>query len=427
MSIKLSARVQAVKPSATLAITARAKALRAEGKDVIGLGAGEPDFDTPDHIKEAAIRAIHDGFTKYTAVDGTPSLKQAVVDKFQRENGLTYTLDQILVSCGGKQSFFNLAQAILDPGDEVVIPAPYWVSYPDMALLAGGAPVLVHAGAEQRFKITPAQLKAAMTDQTRLVVINSPSNPTGMAYSADELAALGEVLRDFPRAVIATDDMYEHIRWATSPSSTSSTSARTSAPRTLVLNGVSKAYSMTGWRIGYAAGPAEVIKAMKKVQSQSTSNPTSISQVAAEAALNGPQDCIGTMLKAFKERHDFVVERLNRIPGVECLPTDGTFYVFPGCRGMIERIAGVNNDLELAEYLIERAGRRPGARLRLRAGGPCVRISIATSRATNLEKAPGLTLCDTGDTSNKRGVIVSNIGRVRVSDYASSGGALSCP
>jgi aspartate aminotransferase len=385
MSIKLSARVQAVKPSATLAITARAKALRAAGKDVIGLGAGEPDFDTPDHIKEAAIRAIHDGFTKYTAVDGTPSLKQAVVDKFQRENGLTYALDQVLVSCGGKQSFYNLAQAILDPGDEVVIPAPYWVSYPDMALLAGGAPVLVHAGAEQRFKISPAQLKAAMTDQTRLVVINSPSNPTGMAYSADELAALGEVLRDFPRAVIATDDMYEHIRWADEPFVNIVNVCPDLIPRTMVLNGVSKAYSMTGWRIGYAAGPAEVIKAMKKVQGQSTSNPTSISQVAAEAALTGPQDCIRTMGAAFKERHDYVVERLNRIPGVECLPTDGTFYVFPKVAGMIEGIAGVSNDLELAEHLIEHAGVAlvPGSAFGL-AG--CVRISIATSR-DNLEKA----------------------------------------
>jgi len=385
MSIKLSARVQAVKPSATLAITARAKALRAEGKDVIGLGAGEPDFDTPDHIKEAAIRAIQDGFTKYTAVDGTPSLKQAVIDKFERENGLTYTQDQILVSCGGKQSFYNLAQAILDPGDEVVIPAPYWVSYPDMALLAGGAPVLVHAGAEQRFKVTPAQLKAAMTDQTRLVVINSPSNPTGMAYSADELAALGAVLRDFPRTVIATDDMYEHIRWSDEPFVNILNVCPDLAPRTLVLNGVSKAYSMTGWRIGYAGGPAEVIKAMKKVQSQSTSNPTSISQVAAEAALNGPQDCIRVMGAAFKERHDYVVERLNQIPGIECLPTDGTFYVFPRVQGMIEQMAGVNNDLELAEVLIERAGVAlvPGSAFGL---GGHVRISIATSRQ-NLEKA----------------------------------------
>lgn len=385
MSIKLAARVQAVKPSATLAIDARAKALKAAGKDVVGLGAGEPDFDTPDHIKAAAIKAIHDGFTKYTPVEGTLGLREAIVAKFQRENGLAYTPDQILVSCGGKQSFFNLAQAILDPGDEVVIPAPYWVSYPDMALLASGAPVLVHAGSDQQFKITPAQLNAAMTDKTKLVVINSPSNPTGMAYSAEELAALGAVLREYPRAVIATDDMYEHIRWASTPFVNILNVCPDLGPRTLVLNGVSKAYSMTGWRIGYAGGPADVIKAMKKVQGQSTSNPTSISQVAAQAALEGPQECIQTMLTAFKERHDFVVERLNGIHGIECLPTDGTFYVFPKVQGMIERLDGVNNDLELAEYLIEQVGVAlvPGSAFGL---GGHVRISIATSRE-NLEKA----------------------------------------
>jgi aspartate aminotransferase len=386
MTIKLSARVQAVKPSATLAITARAKELKAAGKDVIGLGAGEPDFDTPDHIKEAAIKAIRDGFTKYTAVDGTPELKRAVAAKFRRENGLEFAPEQILVSCGGKQSFFNLAQAILDPGDEAVIPAPYWVSYPDMVLLAGAAPVLVHAGAEQRFKIAPNQLRAAMTDKTRLVVINSPSNPTGMAYSRDELAALGEVLRDFPKAVIATDDMYEHIRWDTGTPFVNIVNACPDlAPRTMVLNGVSKAYSMTGWRIGYAGGPADVIKAMKKVQSQSTSNPTSIAQVAAQAALEGPQACIGEMLAAFKERHDLVVDGLNAIPGVDCLPTDGTFYVFPEMSGLIERIDGIRNDLELAEYLIEKAGVAlvPGSAFGLEG---CTRISIATSR-DNLEQA----------------------------------------
>jgi len=385
MSIKLSHRVQAVKPSPTLAVDARAKALKAAGKDVIGLGAGEPDFDTPDHIKEAAIKAIRDGFTKYTAVDGIPELKRAIVDKLKRENGLEYAPGQILVSCGGKQSFFNLAQAILDPGDEVVIPAPYWVSYPDMALLAGGAPVLVHAPAEQGFKITPAQLKAAMTDLTKLVVINSPSNPTGMAYSAGELAALGEVLREFPRAVVATDDIYEHVRWSDEPFVNILNACPDLAPRTLVLNGVSKAYSMTGWRIGYAGGPEEIIKAMTKVQSQSTSNPTSISQVAARAALEGPQDCIAIMGAAFRERHDYVVERLNRIPGVECLPTDGTFYVFPKVQEMIEQIPGVNNDLDLAEHLIEQAGVAlvPGTAFGL---GGHVRISIATS-LQSLEQA----------------------------------------
>ncbi|NEX17567.1 MAG: aspartate aminotransferase [Halochromatium sp.] len=386
MTIKLSNRVQSVKPSATLAITARAKELRAAGKDVIGLGAGEPDFDTPDHIKQAAIEAINAGFTKYTAVDGTPELKRAIIAKFQRDNGIDYAPEQILVSCGGKQSFFNLAQAVLDPGDEVVIPAPYWVSYPDMVLLASAAPVLVHTDAEQQFKMTPSQLRGAMTDKTRLVVINSPSNPTGMAYTQAELAALGDVLRDYPRTLIATDDMYEHIVWPDrQPFVNILNACPDLLPRTLVLNGVSKAYSMTGWRIGYAGGPESVIKAMKKIQSQSTSNPTSISQVAAQAALEGPQDCIGEMLNAFKVRHDLVVARLNAIPGIECLPTDGTFYVFPKVQGLIDQLDGVRDDLELAEYLIEQAGVAlvPGSAF----GAPgYARISIATSQQ-NLENA----------------------------------------
>jgi len=386
MTIKLSTHVQSVKPSATLAITARAKALRAAGQDVIGLGAGEPDFDTPDHIKAAAIQAIQDGFTKYTAVAGTPELKRAVIAKFQRENQLDYEPNQVLVSCGGKQSFYNLAQAVLEHGDEVIIPAPYWVSYPDMVLLAGAAPVFVQAGAEQHFKITPKQLQAALNQQTRLVVINSPSNPTGMAYSADELAALGEVLREFPRALIATDDMYEHMRW---DSATPFVNIVNVCPdlyqRTMVLNGVSKAYSMTGWRIGYAAGPAAIIKAMETIQSQSTSNPTSISQVAAQAALEGPQDCIDEMRIAFKQRHDLVVAGLNAIPGIDCLPTDGTFYVFPRMQGLIDALDGVHNDLELAEHLIEQAGVAivPGSAF---GANGYARISIATSRG-NLEKA----------------------------------------
>jgi aspartate aminotransferase len=386
MSIKLSARVQAVKPSPTLAVTARAAAMRAAGRDVIGLGAGEPDFDTPDHIKEAAIKAIRDGFTKYTEVDGTPSLKRAVIAKFKRDNGLDYAPEQILVSVGGKQSFFNLAQALLDPDDEVIIPAPYWVSYPDMALLAGGAPVFVKASDEQRFKITAAQLAGAITPKTKLVVINSPSNPTGMAYSAEELEELAQVLHEHPRVVIATDDMYEHIRWDTATPFVNILSVRPEFyDRTVVLNGVSKAYSMTGWRIGYAGGPAEIIKAMKKVQSQSTSNPTSIAQVAAEAALNGPQGCIGVMVKAFKERHDYVVGRLNRIPGVSCLPADGTFYLFPNVQALVDRLPGVGNDLDLAEYLIEKAGVAlvPGTAFGLSGH---IRLSIATSMA-NLEKA----------------------------------------
>jgi len=385
MSIKLSSRVQAVKPSPTLAITARAAALRAAGKDVIGLGAGEPDFDTPEHIKEAAIAAIRAGKTKYTPVDGTASLKQAVVDKFKRDNGFDYELDQILVSSGGKQSFYNLAQAVLDPDDEVIIPAPYWVSYPDMVLLADAKPVLVHAGADQHFKITAAQLRGAITDRTRMVVINSPSNPTGMAYSRSELEDLGEVLREYPRILVVTDDMYEHIVWEAGSFINILNACPDMYERTMVLNGVSKAYSMTGWRIGYAGGPADVIKAMKKIQSQSTSNPASISQAAAEAALNGPQNCISDMLVHFKQRHDYVVERLNRIPGVECLATDGTFYVFPSVSGLIEAIDGVKNDLELAEHLIEKAGVAlvPGTAFGL---GGHARLSIATSM-DNLEQA----------------------------------------
>ncbi len=345
---------------------------------MIGLGAGEPDFDTPDHIKAAAIEAINSGKTKYTAVDGTASLKQAIMDKFKRDNGFDYSAEQILVSVGGKQSFYNLAQAILDAGDEVIIPAPYWVSYPDMTLLADGVPVVVECGADTQFKITPEQLAAAITPKTRLFVINSPSNPTGMAYSKDELAALGEVLRHHPHVLIATDDMYEHILWDAGSFVNILNACPDLTDRTMVLNGVSKAYSMTGWRIGYAAGPASIIKAMKKIQSQSTSNPTSISQYAAEAALHGPQQCIADMMVHFKQRHDYVVDRLNKMPGVECLSTDGTFYVFPSIKGLIDAIDGVNDDLELAEYLIEKAGVAlvPGSAF----GSPgFARISIATS------------------------------------------------
>ncbi len=384
MSITLSKRVNRIQPSPTLAVTARAAAMRAAGRDVIGLGAGEPDFDTPDHIKQAAIEAIRAGMTKYTPVDGIPALKQAVVDKFRRDNGLEYQADQVLVSCGGKQSFYNLAQALLDDGDEVIIPAPYWVSYPDMALLAGGKPVVVEAGQAQRFKITPEQLEAVITPRTKLFVLNSPSNPTGMVYSREELAALGEVLRAHPRIVIASDDMYEHIVWEEGGFTNILNVCPDLYDRTMVLNGVSKAYSMTGWRIGYAAGPKAVIAAMKKIQSQSTSNPTSISQAAARAALEGDQACVREMVKAFKQRHDFVVERLNAIDGVSCLPADGAFYLFPDVSGLTAKL-GLKDDLALAEYLIEQAGVAlvPGTAF----GAPGhARISIATS-LENLEKA----------------------------------------
>ncbi|XSG84892.1 MAG: pyridoxal phosphate-dependent aminotransferase [Methylohalobius sp. ZOD2] len=384
MTISLSQRVNRIKPSPTLAITARAAAMRAEGHDVIGLGAGEPDFDTPEHIKQAAIEAIRAGMTKYTPVDGIPSLKQAVADKFRRDNGLEYQTDQILVSCGGKQSFYNLAQAMLDEGDEVIIPAPYWVSYPDMALLAGATPVFIEAGQEQAFKITPKQLEAAITARTKLFVINSPSNPTGKLYTKEEFAALGEVLQRHPRVAIATDDMYEHIVWEGGSFCNILNGCPDLYDRTFVLNGISKAYSMTGWRIGYAAGPKEVIGAMKKIQSQSTSNPSSISQAAAVAALEGDQSCIGRMVEAFKQRHDFVVGALNQIPGIDCLPAEGAFYLFPKVAGMIERL-GLADDLALSEYLIEKAGVAlvPGTAF----GAPGhVRLSIATSME-NLENA----------------------------------------
>ena len=381
MDVQISNRVQRIKPSPTLAVTARAAALRAAGKDIIGLGAGEPDFDTPDHIKQAAIKAIQDGFTKYTDVGGTAQLKQAIIAKFTRENGLNYTPAQILVSVGGKQSFFNLVQALLNPGDEVIIPAPYWVSYPDMVMLADGIPVVIAAGIDQQFKISPEQLEAAITPLTRLVVINSPSNPTGSAYTGEELAALGEVLRRHPHILIATDDMYEHILWTAEPFVNILNVCPDLYERTMVLNGVSKAYSMTGWRIGYAGGPAALIEAMKNVQSQSTSNPTSISQVAAQAALEGDQSCITRMCKAFKERHDFVVKELNTIPGVRCIPGQGTFYTFPNVEGMIDRLDGLHSDVDLAEFLINEAGVAlvPGSAF----GAPGhLRLSFATDLET---------------------------------------------
>jgi aspartate aminotransferase len=384
LATKLSQRVQAIKPSPTLAITARAAELRAQGKDVIGLGAGEPDFDTPEHIKQAAIEALNKGQTKYTAVDGTAELKQAVIDKLSRDNGLEYQANQVLVSVGGKQSFFNLTQAMLDAGDEVIIPAPYWVSYPDIAILAEGVPVIIEAGQENQFKITPSQLEAAITDKTRLFVINSPSNPTGMAYSKAELEALGEVLRKHPDILIATDDMYEHIYWAEEPFCNILMACPDLYDRTVVMNGVSKAYSMTGWRIGYAAGPATLIGAMKKIQSQSTSNPTSISQAAAVEALNGDQTCIQEMLVEFKNRHDFVVEALNQMDGIDCITTDGTFYVFPSIKGVLAK-TDFDNDLDFAEALLVDKGVAvvPGTAFGL---ANHIRLSIATSEE-NLRNA----------------------------------------
>jgi aspartate aminotransferase len=388
--VELSRRVQAIKPSPTLAVTARAATLKASGRDIIGLGAGEPDFDTPQPIKDAAIAAINAGFTKYTAVDGTPSLKAAVIAKFKRDNGLDYTPKQVLVSCGGKQSFFNLVQAVINPGDEVIIPAPYWVSYPDIVILADGKPVIVEAGIEQGFKITPAQLEAAITPQTRLFVINSPSNPTGAVYSGDELAALGAVLRKHPRVLIASDDMYEHILLDDVPFVNILNVCPDLYDRTLVLNGVSKAYSMTGWRIGYAAGPEAIMRAMTNVQSQSTSNPTSISQVAAEAALNGDQGCITPMLDAFKARHRYFIDALNGIPGFKCVDSGGAFYAFPDVRPAIMNLLARDiieapTDIAFSEYLLESADVAvvPGSAF---GAEGCIRLTFATSQA-NLEKA----------------------------------------
>ncbi len=354
--ITLSQRVQRVKDSPTLAVSARAAELRAAGKDIIGLGVGEPDFETPEHIKQAGIEAIKQGMTRYTAVDGTAELKSAIIAKFKRDNGFDFAADQILVSCGGKQSFYNLTQALLNPGDEVIIPAPYWVSYPDMVRLADAEPVIIQAGLDQRFKITPEQLNAAITAKTRLFVINSPSNPTGVAYSKSELTALGDVLLKHPKIIIATDDMYEHILWADEPFSNILNACPDLLPRMMVLNGVSKAYAMTGWRIGYAGGPRTLIQAMKKIQSQSTSNPASISQAAACAALDGDQSCITPMLTAFRERHDFVTAQLREIDGVRCEAADGTFYSFPDFSAVIKRMDGINNDVDLAEYLLNTAG-----------------------------------------------------------------------
>jgi len=376
--VELSARVQRIKPSPTLAITARAAQLKAEGKNIIGFGAGEPDFNTPDHIKAAAIEAINAGFTKYTAVAGTLALREAVAEKFLRDNQLEYTPEQILVSVGGKQSFYNLAQALLNPGDEVIIPAPYWVSYPDMVLLAEGTPVIVSSGLEQGFKITPTQLEAAITPKTRLMVINSPSNPTGAAYSHAELAALGEVLRKYPHVIVASDDIYEHIGWSAEPFKNILTVNPDLYERAIVLNGVSKAYSMTGWRIGYAGGPLPLINAMKKIQSQSTSNPTSISQVAAQAALEGDQTFIQQMNVEFKKRHDFIVGALNQIEGVECLASDGAFYAFPKMEAAYSKLEGIKNDVDFGEYLINEAGVAlvPGSAF----GAPgYMRLSFATT------------------------------------------------
>jgi len=378
MSDFVSDLVKRVKPSATIAVSMKAAELKRAGKDVIGLGAGEPDFDTPDHIKAAAIAAIKAGKTKYTAVDGTPELKQAIIGKLLRENHVSYQPNEILVSCGAKHSISNLLSAVLNPGDEVIIPAPYWVSYPDMTLLAGGESVIVETTMADDFKITAEQLSAAITDKTRLVMLNSPSNPTGKAYSRTEMQALGEVIVANPHVLVATDDIYEHIYWGAEPLANLVELFPEIKERVIIINGVSKAYAMTGWRIGFAAANQDIITAMRKVQSQSTSNPCSVSQAAATEAYNGPQDCLLEMREAFKQRHDYLVAALNQIPGLNCAQGEGAFYAFPDVNEVVAKVEGINDDVELATWLLENAGVAvvPGTPF----GAPgFVRLSFATS------------------------------------------------
>ncbi len=353
MSI-VSNSLKRIKPSPTIAVTSKAREMRAAGKDVIGLGAGEPDFDTPDNIKEAAIEAIRKGDTKYTAVDGTPALKKAIQAKFSRENDLSYGLDQISVGTGGKQVLYNAFMATINKGDEVIIPAPYWVSYPDIVLLAGGKPKIIKCDEKNNFKLTPEKLTKAISKKTKWIIINSPSNPTGSGYTKDEIIALSKILIKYKNLYILSDDIYEHITYDGFKFFTIAQIEKLKS-RTLTMNGVSKSYSMTGWRIGYAAGPKEIIKAMAKIQSQSTSNPTSISQAAAVEALNGTQDFIIERSNSFKERRNFVVDSLNKIKGISCLSPEGAFYVFPNCKKLLNKKTKLKTDKEFVEKLLEKA------------------------------------------------------------------------
>ncbi|MEK9678046.1 MAG: pyridoxal phosphate-dependent aminotransferase [Rhodospirillaceae bacterium] len=359
MSI-VASRLDRIAPSPTMAVTARARELKAAGENVIGLGAGEPDFDTPEHIKDAAAKAMKDGYTKYTDVPGSIELRTAICDKFERENGLKYTPDQVQVACGGKQNIYNAMMASLNPGDEVIIPAPYWVSYPDIVLLAEGTPVILPCSAENRFKMQPDDLEAAITPKTKWLMLNSPSNPTGAAYTSDELKALTNVLLRNPHVWVMTDDIYEHIVYDGFEFATPAQVEPGIQDRTLTLNGLSKAFSMTGWRVGYAAGPKELIGAMNKVQSQSTSHTSSISQAAAIAALNGPLDFLEERNAVFKERRDMVVSMLDQATGIDCLTPEGAFYVYPKCEGMIGKKTPdgdiLNTDGEVATYLLESEG-----------------------------------------------------------------------
>ena len=379
---RLSAAIQRINPSPTIAITNKAATLKAEGRDIIGLAAGEPDFDTPDFVKEAAIAAIRAGKTKYTNVDGTPELKAAIAAKFKRDNNLDYTADQISVNVGGKHTIFNALLATLDPGDEVLIPAPYWVSYPDIVQLAGATPVIMPCGLDQGFKLTPRQLDAAITPRTKWLIFNSPSNPTGAAYTRAELAALGEVLLRHPHVLVLSDDMYEHIVYDNFDFGTLAEVTPGLYERTLTVNGASKAYAMTGWRIGFAGGPAWLIKAMSKLQSQSTSNPCSISMAATVAALNGDQSFLAERNAAFQRRRDLVVTLLNQTPGLTCPRPEGAFYVYPDCSGLIGKRTPdgrvLTNDEEVAGWFLEYQGVAVvhGAAF---GGSPAFRISYATS------------------------------------------------
>ena len=385
----LSSALDRVKPSATIAVTDKARALKAAGRNVIGLGSGEPDFNTPANIKLAAIHAIEAGKTKYTAVDGIPELKDAIIAKFQRENGVTYKPNQIIVGTGGKQVLYNALMATLNPGDEVIIPAPYWVSYPEMVALAGGTPVSVTCTAEFGFKLQAAALEAAITPKTKWVILCSPSNPTGAAYKKAELQALTDVLVKHPHVWVMTDDMYEHLVYDDFEFTTVAQIEPKLYDRTLTVNGVSKAYCMTGWRIGYAGGPANLIKAMSTIQSQSTSNPSSIAQWAAVEALNGPQDFIAKNNAVFKERRDLVVSMLNQASGIECPRPEGAFYVYPSCAGTIGKTAPsgkvIANDEDFVTELLETEGVAvvQGSAFGL---GPAFRISYAT-KTSDLEDA----------------------------------------
>ncbi len=353
---RTSSRLDLIKPSATIMVTMKAMELKAQGKDIVSLGAGEPDFDTPLHIREAGIAAINEGETRYTAVDGTPELKAAIIDKLRRDNALEFSAQEVIASNGAKQCLYNLMVATLNRGDEVIVPAPYWVSYPDMVKLADGQPAILATTAENDFKITAKQLQNSLTENTRMIILNSPSNPTGKVYSEEEYREIGEVLLEHPKVLVACDDIYEFIYWGEGSYRTFLNSCPELRDRTLVINGVSKGYAMTGWRIGYLAGPEDLVKAMRKVQSQSTSCPGSVSQAASVAALLGPQDCVEEMRRAFKARYEFMYEALNALPGVQCASCDGAFYAFPSFQDFIDGREDISNDVELAAWMLEEAG-----------------------------------------------------------------------